>query len=87
MNPNVTVIQPTITAKQKQKIRVAAYCRVSSDSADQLNSFMTQMRYYENFLADSKTETLISVYADEWINVRSFSGCSKTAAEVKLIVS
>ena len=67
MNPNVTVIQPTITAKQKQKIRVAAYCRVSSDSADQLNSFMTQMRYYENFLADSKTETLISVYADEGI--------------------
>lgn len=67
MNPNVTVIQPTITAKQEQKIRVAAYCRVSSDSADQLNSFMTQMRYYENFLADSKTETLISVYADEGI--------------------
>ena len=67
MNPNVTVIQPTITAKQEQKIRVAAYCRVSSDSVDQLNSFMTQMRYYENFLADSKTETLISVYADEGI--------------------
>ena len=67
MNPNVTVIQPTIAEEQEQKIRVAAYCRVSSDSADQLNSFMTQMRYYENFLADSKTETLISVYADEGI--------------------
>ena len=49
MNPNVTVIQPTIAAGQEQKIRVAAYCRVSSDSADQLNSFMAQMRYYENF--------------------------------------
>lgn len=67
MNPNVTVIHPTITAGQEQKIRVAAYCRVSSDSADQLNSFMAQMRYYENFLADSKTETLVSVYADEGI--------------------
>ena len=67
MNPNVTVIQPTITLEQEQKIRAAAYCRVSSDSTDQLNSFMTQMRYYENFLADSKTETLISVYADEGI--------------------
>ena len=52
MNPNVTVIQPTIAAGQEQKIRVAAYCRVSSDSANQLNSFMAQMRYYENFLAD-----------------------------------
>lgn len=67
MNPNVTVIQPTIAAEQEQKIRVAAYCRVSSDSADQLNSFMAQMRYYENFLADSKTETLVSVYADEGV--------------------
>ncbi|WP_337484821.1 recombinase family protein [Porcipelethomonas sp.] len=67
MNPNVTVIQPTIAAGQEQKIRVAAYCRVSSDSANQLNSFMAQMRYYENFLADSKTETLVSVYADEGV--------------------
>ena len=67
MNPNVTVIHPTITAGQEQKIRVAAYCRVSSDSADQLNSFMAQMRYYENFLADSETEILVSVYADEGV--------------------
>lgn len=67
MNPNVTVIQPTIPVKQEQKIRVAAYCRVSSDSTDQLNSFMAQMRYYENFLAHSETETLVSVYADEGI--------------------
>ena len=28
---------------------------------------MTQMRYYENFLADSETERLVSVYADEGI--------------------
>lgn len=67
MNPNVTVIQPTIVSEQEQKIRVAAYCRVSSDSADQLNSYMAQMRYYENFLANSETETLVSVYADEGI--------------------
>lgn len=67
MNPNVTVIQPTVIAERDRKVRVAAYCRVSSDSADQLNSFMAQMRYYENFLADSKTETLVGVYADEGI--------------------
>lgn len=67
MNPNVTVIPPTITMEQEQKIRVAAYCRVSSDSADQLNSFMAQIRYYENFLAGSETEMLVSVYADEGI--------------------
>ena len=45
--PTVTVIQPTIAAEQNTKIRCAAYCRVSSDSEDQLNSFMAQTRYYE----------------------------------------
>lgn len=48
-------------------IRCAAYCRVSSDSENQLNSFMAQLKYYENFLAGSETETLINVYADEGI--------------------
>ena len=67
MNPNVTVINPTITEDKESKIRVAAYCRVSTDSEDQQNSLMAQMRYYENFLADSETERLVSVYADEGI--------------------
>ena len=65
--PTVTVIQPIIAEEKSRIIRCAAYCRVSSDSADQLNSFMAQLKYYENFLADSKTETLINVYADEGI--------------------
>ncbi len=67
MNPNVTIIPSIINETPDQKIRVAAYCRVSSDSSDQLNSFMAQLRYYENFLDESKTETLIGVYADEGI--------------------
>lgn len=65
--PTVTVIQPTIIEEKSAVIRCAAYCRVSSDSEDQLNSFMAQLKYYENFLADSKTETLINVYADEGV--------------------
>ena len=65
--PTVTVIQPTITEEKSRMIRCAAYCRVSSDSADQLNSFMAQLKYYENFLADSETETLVNVYADEGV--------------------
>lgn len=65
--PTVTIIQPTITEEKSAVIRCAAYCRVSSDSADQLNSFMAQLKYYENFLADSETEKLINVYADEGV--------------------
>ena len=48
--PTVTVIQPTIAEEKAVKIRCAAYCRVSSDSEDQLNSFMAQTRYYSQVL-------------------------------------
>lgn len=65
--PTVTVIQPTITEEQNKKIRCAAYCRVSSDSEDQLNSFMAQTRYYNQVFEDSETEELIDIYADEGI--------------------
>lgn len=66
--PTVTVIQPTITEEQNTKIRCAAYCRVSSDSEDQLNSFMSQTRYYSQIFEDSETEELIDIYADEGIS-------------------
>ena len=62
--PTVTVIQPIIAAEQNTKIRCAAYCRVSSDSEDQLNSFMAQTRYYSQVFKDSETEELIDIYAD-----------------------
>ena len=65
--PTVTVIQPTITEEKAVKIRCAAYCRVSSDSEDQLNSFMAQMRYYSQVFDNSETEELIDIYADEGI--------------------
>ena len=65
--PTVTVIQPTITEEQNIKIRCAAYCRVSSDSNDQLNSFMAQTRYYSQVFENSETEELIDIYADEGI--------------------
>ena len=65
--PAVTVIQPTLTEEKTAKIRCAAYCRVSSDSEDQLNSFMAQTRYYSQLFEDSKAEELIDIYADEGI--------------------
>ena len=48
--PTVTVIQPIIAAEQNTKIRCAAYCRVSSDSEDQLNSFMLRQDTTAKFL-------------------------------------
>ena len=47
--------------------RVAAYCRVSTDSKDQLNSYRTQIGYYTNFIAQHPGWELADIYADEGI--------------------
>lgn len=65
--PTVTVIQPTITEEKAVRIRCAAYCRVSSDSEEQLNSFIAQTRYYSQIFENSETEILVDIYADKGV--------------------
>ena len=55
--------QPQSDALEK----VAAYCRVSTDSSDQLNSYRTQIGYYTNFIAQHPGWELADIYADEGI--------------------
>lgn len=66
--PTVTIIKPTIETESDRKIRAAAYCRVSSSSDDQINSYIAQMTYYTNKFENSETETLVDLYADEGIS-------------------
>lgn len=47
--------------------RVAAYCRVSTDSDDQVNSFLNQVRYYTDFINSADNMELVDIYADEGI--------------------
>ena len=65
--PKVTIINPTIAAESDRKLRTAAYCRVSSSSEDQLNSYHAQLTYYSNKFNDSETEELVELYADSGI--------------------
>lgn len=44
---------------------MAAYCRVSSNSEDQLHSFAAQIRYYSEYERKHPEYTLIDIYADE----------------------
>lgn len=57
------------TVKQQiaTKIRLAAYCRVSSDSTDQLHSFAAQIRYYSDYTKKHPEYELVDIYADEGI--------------------
>ena len=66
--PKATLISP-VSKQGIQLIRVAAYCRVSSSSADQLNSYATQIDYYTKLAKKKKAEwNLIEIFADEGIS-------------------
>ena len=55
----------TSTQKAEHNHRLAAYCRVSSDSEDQLHSFAAQVCYYSNYEKQHLEFKLIGVYAEE----------------------
>lgn len=48
-------------------IKVASYCRVSTDSEDQANSFESQQRYFREYIERHPDWELYEVYADEGI--------------------
>ena len=64
--PRVIVIEADKELLPK-KLRVAAYARVSSDSTDQLNSVMAQVRYYSTYITSREEWTFVDLYADEGI--------------------
>ena len=45
-------------------IKVAAYCRVSTDKDDQANSFESQQRYFREYIDRQPDWELVDVYAD-----------------------
>ena len=48
-------------------LRVAAYCRVSTDSEDQLESYKAQVAYYSSAIAKNPRWRFVEIYADEGI--------------------
>lgn len=70
---NVTVI-PAIkrvgsnkSSERKPKIRVAAYCRVSTDSEEQASSYEIQIEHYTNYIKKNKEWELAGIFADDGI--------------------
>ena len=75
MAREVTVIPatkiPRAIKKEKQfeqKIRVAAYCRVSTEQEEQENSFRNQVDYYTHYISEHPDYQLAGIYADEGIS-------------------
>lgn len=59
------------SGSRKKRLRVAAYCRVSTDEERQIDSFENQVEHYEQLIAHDSRYELVKVYSDEGI-----SGCS-----------
>lgn len=69
---NVTVIPakpqgPAPGQPSRKKLRVAAYCRVSTDKDEQLNSFEVQKTYYTEKIASNPNWKMAGLFADEGI--------------------
>lgn len=71
---NVTVIPAKKTigtqkeTDKKQKTRVAAYCRVSTDSDEQETSYDAQIQHYTSYIESHPDWVLAGIYADDGIS-------------------
>lgn len=69
---NVTVIpakaQTEINRDKYHQLRVAAYCRVSTEQEEQQNSYQVQIEYYTDLINRKKEWTLAGIFADEGIS-------------------
>lgn len=69
----VKVIKATTNVIDRTKatnievLRVAAYCRVSTDQKEQLESFASQKKHYTDLINENKGWVLADIYADEAI--------------------
>lgn len=74
MNDRVTLIPARrqagnrIVKEEKPKLRVAAYCRVSTDSDEQAGSYETQVQHYTDYISHNKNLEFANIYADDGIS-------------------
>jgi site-specific DNA recombinase len=54
--------------EEKPKLRVAAYCRVSTDSEEQASSYEAQIEHYTAYINGHPDWTLAGIYADDGIS-------------------
>lgn len=53
--------------KRNERLRVAAYCRVSTDDEDQIKSYNSMVKYYTDLIKNNKQWAFAGVYADKAI--------------------
>ena len=68
----VTVIEPKrnlmVDKEKHRQLRVAAYCRVSTGSEEQLTSYTNQKKAYTEMISAKKEWCLVGIYADQGLS-------------------
>ena len=57
-----------IKKAEKPKLRVAAYCRVSTDSDEQATSYEAQVEHYTEYIQKNPDWEFAGIYADDGIS-------------------
>lgn len=68
MAKKVKTIEPVrqkVLRELRQKKRVCAYCRVSTDSTKQHTSFVAQTKYYKEYIESRAEWEFVGIFADE----------------------
>lgn len=74
MNKNIMVIPARkrvgniASREEKPKLRVAAYCRVSTDSDEQATSYEMQMEHYTSYIQRNPEWEFAGIFADDGIS-------------------
>ena len=56
---------PASGPRHSGRQRVAAYCRVSTDSGEQLNSYAAQQNYYTQKIEENPDWEMAGIFADD----------------------
>ena len=67
----VTIIPATKLQEQKalkRQLRVAAYCRVSTEEEEQQSSYEAQCTYYTDKIMSNPEWSMVRIFADEGLS-------------------
>lgn len=75
LEPEVVIIPASVEKTEKiterKNLRVAAYCRVSTDSEEQMTSYETQLEFYTKMINETPNWKMVKVFADEGLSATS----------------
>ena len=66
--PAVRKVGNTARTEETPKLRVAAYCRVSTETDEQATSYEAQIEHYTEYIQQNPSWTFAGIYADDGIS-------------------